>query len=86
MAQLNVKLGDDQIAALRAYAARRRTPVSWIVKDYIAYLLAGGQPVLPPDPDTFSPGELAAIAQSGGAFGWLAEEPELYSVDDGEAV
>lgn len=85
MAQLNVKLGDDQIAALRAYAARRRTPVSWLVKDYIAYLLAGGQPVLPPEPD-ISSADLAAMVQAGGAFSWLAEEPELYSVDDGEAV
>lgn len=85
MAQLNVKLGDQQLEALRHYAARRRTPISWLVKDYIAYLLAGGDPVAPPL-DAPTSRELAALAQMGGAFSWLAEEPELYSLSDGEPV
>ena len=86
MAQLNVKLPDDQIEALRRYAARRRTPVSWIIKDYISYLLSGGQPVIPPPTETPTATELAALAEQGGAFDWLAEEPDLYSANDGEPV
>ena len=68
MAQLNVKLADHQLQALRQYAARRRTPVAWLVKDYVSYLLAGGEPVTPPTFDTPSARELASFAQSGGAF------------------
>lgn len=30
--------------------------------------------------------ELAAIAQHGGSFDWLADEPELYSDEDREPV
>lgn len=86
MAQLNVKLSDDQAEALRRWSARRRTPVSWIIKDYICYLLSGGEPVRAPDPDRPSGQEVAALAQHGGAFDWLAEEPEIYSLEDGKPV
>jgi hypothetical protein len=86
MAQVNVKLSDERFQALRRYAARRRTPVSWLIKDYVDYLLAGGQPVTPPALDVPTAEELAAIAQHGGAFDWLADEPDLYSLDDGEPV
>jgi hypothetical protein len=30
--------------------------------------------------------ELAAIAQHGGVFDWLADEPDRYSLEDGEPV
>ena len=30
--------------------------------------------------------DLAAVAQHGGAFDWLADEPDLYSDEDGEPV
>ena len=30
--------------------------------------------------------ELAVIAQHGGSFDWLADEPDLYSDEDGEPV
>ena len=86
MAQLNVKLADQNLEELRRFAAKRRTPVAWLIKDYVAYLLAGGSPVLPPVTDTLSSPEFAALAEQGGAFDWLADEPYLYSIDDGEAV
>lgn len=86
MGQLNVKLQDHQLEALRRYASRRRTPVAWLIKDYVAYLLAGGSPVGPAAPETQSGAELAALAQSGRAHDWLAEEPELYSSEDGERL
>jgi len=34
--------------------------------------------------DDISGSDLAAIAQGGGAFDWLEDEPDLYSDDDGE--
>ena len=85
MAQLNVNLSEEQLAAVRHYAARRRTPVSGLVRDYLAYLLAGSQPVTPPSDDVVS-AELAEWAQHGGSFAWLAEEPEIYTLSDGEPV
>jgi hypothetical protein len=93
VAQLNVRLTDEQIRGLRQYAARRRTPVAWLVKDYIEYLLRGGEPVSRPatapgsDAAEELSGEgLAALAERGGAFDWLLEEPDLYSATDGEPV
>ena len=86
MAQLNVKLANENLQALRHYAAKRRTPVAWLIKDYVAYLLAGGSPVTPPAPDALTSLELAALAERGGAFDWLADEPDLYSINDGEPV
>ena len=79
MAQLNVKLASEQLEALRRYATQRRTPISWLIKDYIDYLLAGGKPIEPPPPSAM---ELAALAQHGGSFDWLADEPDLYDDAD----
>ena len=85
MAQLNVKLSPEQIEALRKYADRRRTPVAWLIRDYIDYLLRGGTPVTVID-DELASHEMAQLAQHGGAFDWLAGEPELYAPTDGEPV
>lgn len=87
MAQLNVKRGDEQRSSLRRYAARRRTPVSWLIKDYVDYLLRGGTPIAPPADDSdVSVADLAKLAEHGGAFDWLRDEPDLYSAGAGEAV
>jgi hypothetical protein len=86
MAQLNVKLPEERLEALRQLADRRRTPVSWLIKDYVDYLLAGGQPVTPATEDEIGGRQLAALAERGGSFDWLAEEPELYSDADGEPM
>jgi hypothetical protein len=85
MAQLNVKLSADRLAALRRYAARRRTPVAWLIKDYVDYLIGGGAPVVAVEDDPSS-SELANLAQETRTFDWLADEPDLYSAEDGEAV
>jgi len=84
LAQLNIKLTEHQVNALREYAAQRSTPMAWLIKDYIDYLLRGGEPIMPA-PEIL-PDELVELAQRGGAFDWLAEEPEIYSAADGEAV
>lgn len=86
MAQLNVKLTEERLLALKRYASQRRTPVAWLIKDYVEFLLAGGAPVGLPTPEPPDARELAEIAQRGGAFTWLADEPDLYSVNDGEPV
>ena len=86
MAQLNVKLNEDRMEALRACAARRRTPVAWLIKDYVDYLIAGGTPVVPREFDVPSSIELTKLAEHGGAFDWLEDEPDLYTEADGEPV
>jgi len=69
--------------ALRRYAARRRTPVAWLLRDYVAYLIAGGEPVRGVWAEEPNARQLAEAAQGGGSFDWLADEPELYSLEDG---
>ncbi len=86
MAQLNIKLKPEQLEALRHYAARRRTPVAWLIKDYVEYLLAGGKPMHPAAYEDVSPDQMAALVEKGGTFDWLKNEPDLYSLDDGEPV
>jgi hypothetical protein len=86
VAQLNLKLNEQQVEALRRYAAHRRTPVSWLLRDYVSYLIAGGEPVRVAPPDELSARLLAEAAQVGGSFDWLADEPDLYSLEDGEPV
>jgi hypothetical protein len=86
MAQLNVKLSADRLEALRRYAARRRTPVAWLIKDYVDYLIGGGQPVALSAAEEPRSQQLAVLAQKGGAFDWLADEPDLYSANDGEPM
>ena len=36
--------------------------------------------------DDITADDLAAVAQHGGAFDWLQDEPDLYSLEDGEPV
>ena len=85
MAQLNVKLSAEALDGLRRYARGRRTPVAWLIKDYIAYLLGGGTPIEAPATElTLS--DMANLADKGGSLGWLAEEPEIYTVEDGEPL
>jgi len=86
MGQLNVKLTEDRLEALRKYAARRRTPMAWLIKEYIDYLLAGGRPVVAPANEEPTLAELAELAQRGGSFDWLYDEPDIYSMEDGEPV
>ena len=85
MAQLYLNLNDEEMEALEAIAAHRHVPVSRSLEEYVSYLLVGGEPV-----DVLSPElnaeELAQLAERGGSFDWLADEPELYTVSDGEPV
>lgn len=86
MAQLSLKLSPEQLDGLRTYAKRRRTPVAWLLKDYIDYLLSGGTPVAPtlyPLPTT---DEINKLAVASGAFDWLKDEPNVYTWEDGEPI
>jgi len=80
MRQLNVKLTEKQHEILRRHAALRRTPVAWLIKDYVDSLA---------DEETAESvraHEPTQAAAGGGSFAWLSEEPDLYRDDDGEPV
>lgn len=80
MRQLNVKVTEKQHEALRRHAARRRTPVAWLIKDYIDSL-ADHQTA-----DSVRAHEPTQAAARGGSFEWLSDEPDLYTAADGEPV
>ncbi|HZR99892.1 MAG TPA: CopG family transcriptional regulator [Chloroflexota bacterium] len=86
MAQLHVELSDAELAALERCADQRQVSATALIREYLHYLLAGGQPVSGPRDRAPSAPELAALAERGGAFDWLADEPDLYSLADGEPV
>ena len=86
MAQLNVPLEDAQLRRLQRFADERNLPVAELIRDYLAYLLAGGDPVAPPEHEAPTAADMTALAEHGGAFDWLADEPDLYSASDGEPV
>ncbi len=80
MRQLNVKLTERQHERLRKYASRRRTPVAWLIKDYVDSLIDDDVATAV---QTHEPTQLAA---RGRAFDWLADEPDLYDETDGHAI
>ena len=85
MAQLRVRVTDDDRNLLHDLARKRGTTVSALIRDYVEYLCAGGWPVSYTD-DEPTIEELMALAAAGGAFDWLADEPDLYTWEDGEPI
>lgn len=79
MRQLNVKLTDRQHDGLRRAAARRRTPVAWLIKDYVESLVED-------EADQVQMHEATQLAAHGGSFAWLETEPDLYTEADGQPV
>ncbi len=80
MRQLNVKLSDAQHERLRRFAARRRTPVAWLIKDYVDSLTEWDETT------SIRAHEATQVAARGGSFAWLADEPDTYTEADGEPV
>jgi hypothetical protein len=86
VADLIIDLSDEQLAALQRCAAEQRTTVAQLVQDYALYLASGGKRVPPVDWSVPSSLEIGAMADAGGAFDWLADEPDIYTLEDGEPV
>jgi hypothetical protein len=84
--ELSITLDSEELEALRQYANERSLPLSTLVKDYLEYLLAGGAPVTLTTGDIPDSVALAELAQHSGALDWLADEPDLYGIEDGEPV
>lgn len=83
--QVNLRVEPALYQALETVARQERRSVPQAARQLIEEGLrhhAGGR--MPPD-DTAAH-EIAALAASGGAFDWLADEPELYDDTSGEPV
>ncbi len=64
-------------------ASRYHTTAAKLLKAYTCYVGAGGPPVVI-DHSTPTSQDLAS-ALFGRSFQWLRDEPDVYSLDDGEA-
>jgi len=83
--QVNIRVEAAFYQALAALARQERRSVSQIAQQLLEEGLQqrlGGQAVT----DDTSAQELAALAEAGGAFDWLAEEPALYDDTCGEPL
>jgi hypothetical protein len=80
---LTIDIAAEQIEALNRYAAARGIATSSLLREYVTYLLAGGEPLGVSEP---SADDLTCLAAEGGAFDWLQDEPDLYRPIDGEPV
>ncbi len=83
MAKLLVEIDENELEALRRYAVEHAVPVDALIDGYVAYLLAGGEPIAETRNEMT---DLSYVLDQGGAFDWLIDEPDLYSDADGEPV
>lgn len=83
--QVNVRIEPDLYAALQALARQERRSVPQaarvLMEDGLRHRAGGGVPM-----DDVGASEIARLATAGGAFDWLAEEPELYDDASGEPL
>lgn len=82
MKAIEIALPDEKLERLVEVAARREREPQTMLEAYVDYLLAGGTPV--EDTDDVPTAVLQRLAELGGSFDWLKDEPNLYTVDDGE--
>ena len=83
--QLNLRVEPPLYQALEAIARQERRSVPQAARELIEEGLRhhiGG----PPPTDDTPTREIAALADRGGAFDWLANEPELYDDTSGEPL
>lgn len=83
--QLNIRITLPLYQALETFAKQERRSVSQAVRQLMEDGLRQRleRPVATDD----TPGQdIAALAQAGGAFDWLAQEPDLYDDTTGEPL
>jgi hypothetical protein len=85
MSRLSVTVDQEHLEELRRVAAERGKPAATLIREYIAYLVAGGTAITEQH-ERISSLEIAELARAGGSFDWLCAEPDLYSLADGEPV
>ena len=83
--QVSVRVEPILYQALAAFAHQERRTVSQAVRQLIEEGLKQHRAIQEEVDDTSSQ-EIARLAAAGGAFDWLAEEPELYDDTCGEPL
>lgn len=81
--QVNVRVEPAFYDALEATARAERRSVPQVARHLMEQGLRSRVDQAPADDDARA-NEIARLASGGGAFGWLAEEPDLYDERSGE--
>lgn len=68
---MNTQLVDSLIQAIRSLSSDERA----MLEEKLFF-----------EPDEPTPDDLLALACRGGSFDFLADEPDLYSIEDGEPI
>jgi hypothetical protein len=83
--QVNLRVEPALYQALETVARQERRSVPQaarqLIEEGLRHHASGGMPA-----EDTAAHEIAALAASGGAFDWLADEPELYDDTSGEPV
>lgn len=83
--QLNLRLDDPFYRTLKAVAQAERRSVPQMGQLLLEEALRSRGLLPAPSSDPSGTG-IVTLAQAGGAFAWLEEEPDLYTGTDGEPV
>lgn len=84
MATISVSVDESAYERLAMLARERDTDPEALVRRYVDFLAAGGDPL--PFEDDPSAADIAALLSRSSAWSWLDDEPELYTLQDGEPV
>ena len=83
--QLNIRIALPLYQALKTFAQQERRSVSQAARQLMEDGLRQRMEC-PVDVDDTPGQDIAALAQAGGAFDWLAQEPDLYDDTSGEPL
>jgi hypothetical protein len=82
MTTISVSVDEKLYERVRLLADARDSAPEDLVRVYLEYLAAGGVPI--PTEDDPSLADIAALLTKSSAWAWLADEPDLYTLEDGE--
>ena len=82
MTTISLNVDDRLYRRISEIAAERYSEPESLLSDYLEYLAAGGAPVI--EGDDLPIEGMMKIIENGGAFDWLKDEPDLYTLEDGE--
>lgn len=82
--QVNVRVESDVYDQLAAQAKRDRRSIPQTARLLLRDALSARRDQ--PFEQGSDVGDLAALATAGGAFDWVAEEPEIYAATSGEPL
>jgi hypothetical protein len=85
MVSITLSVSEDKFRLLEEIASERHAQPADLVGAYLDYLVAGGTPLETAD-DVPSGVEIGRLVQGDKAWKWLEDEPDLYTLEDGEPI